>query len=119
VTNALQLDAQGESLWRNVIEAWDEETRHDRFVQYCLTTGRLAAAGSRYREYLTDHADAPAAQVARRMQQRVTFLSMQALRPSSRRLVTSHLLQSPWFVAIVLLGATLGAILGLVCGARR
>jgi hypothetical protein len=119
VTIVLDLDATGESMWRDLMGDWGDQTRHDRFVQHCLSIGRLAAAGARYREHLDNHAEEPSAPIARRMQERVVFLSLQTLRPSSRGQMTSHLMQSPWFVAIVLFGATLGAVLGLVCGARR
>ena len=103
-------------MWRETIEARGDETRHDRFVQHCFRTGRLAAAAARYAAHLAGHPDD---ETARRMQQRVVFLSTQVVVPSPQPRGKSRLLESPWFVAIVLAGAVAGAILGIVYGARR
>jgi hypothetical protein len=115
VTADADLDEQGEALWRTVTEAWDDQSAHDRFVQHCFASGRLAAAGARYRKVL----DGPTASIARRMQERVVALSMSALVPSSRHGAQLRWIQSPWFVVIILCGALLGAALGFAFGARR
>jgi hypothetical protein len=133
VTTDVDLDEQGESLWRAVTEAWDDQPRHDRFVQHCFSVGRLPAAAACYRKVLQAHADNPTvptettvpasataatAAIARRMQERVVFLSMSSLVPSSRDPNGSRLMNSPWLVAIILFGAAVGAVLGFVFGAR-
>ncbi|MES1205060.1 MAG: hypothetical protein ABUS79_03905 [Pseudomonadota bacterium] len=109
------LDDEGEAMWRELAASWAEQTRHDRFVQHCFSTGRLAAAGARYRLYGHQH---PGDETARRMQERVVFLSLQALAMSSSRRAGSPFFRSPWFLGIVLLGAAVGAALGFVYGGR-
>lgn len=116
----IDLDERGEALWREATAAWDDPTTHDRFVHHCYEVGRLAAAGGRYRAFL-DGQPPPseaAAAVARRMQQRVVFLSMQSLHKRSPRASSSNLMRSPWFLVLLLVGAALGALLGLVYGGR-
>jgi hypothetical protein len=112
-----ELDAEGEALWSAVVADWGDATAHDRFVQHCYRTARLAAAGARYRGRL---AGEPGDAMAARMQERVVFLSMQALVPTARAAAGRWaFFQSPWFLAIVLGCAALGALLGFTLGARR
>jgi hypothetical protein len=118
VTMEVDLDEQGESLWSAATRDWDDQSGHDRFVQYCFSVGRLAAAGARYRQVLDAETEGPRAAIARRMQERVVVLSMSSLVPSSRRQEGFRLMQSPWLVAIILFGAAVGAALGFVFGAR-
>ena|GEM_PF-2530576 len=104
------LDETGAALWRAVEEAWDEPARHDRFVQHAYTTGTLPAAAARYRARAQATADDA---IAPRMLARITFLAtQQALRPSAppARPVT----RSPLFLGVVVAGALLGALMGLL-----
>lgn len=39
-----------ERAWSDVLDAWDDEDAHKRFVVLADATGRLAEAGRRYRE---------------------------------------------------------------------
>lgn len=116
-----ELDSEGEAQWAAVVAAWDDSSGHDRFVQHCYRTGHLAAAGARYRARA---ATAPEDPIAPRMQERIVFLSMQALVPTGpaaagRRTAVGSFFHSPWFVAVVLGGAALGALLGFVFGGGR
>jgi hypothetical protein len=113
----VELDAAGEALWAAVLAAWTDTAAHDRFVQHCYRTARLAAASARYRGRAAAAPEEEA--IAARMQERIVFLSMQALvptRPPSKRWAV---FQSPWFVAIVLGCAAVGALLGFTLGTRR
>jgi len=111
-----ELDADGEVLWAAVMAAWDDSGAHDRFIQHCYRTERLAAAGARYRARA---AAVPEDPVAPRMRERIVFLSMQALVPARRGGASrASFFQSPWFVGLVLGGAVLGALLGFVLGGR-
>lgn len=116
MTAVLELDQEGELLWARAVEEWNEQARHDRFVQRCYATGRLAAAAARYAARLQEHPDD---ETARRMKERVVFLSVQAVVAGPARAAARRpLMQSPWFVAVVLVGAALGAALGIIYGAR-
>jgi hypothetical protein len=110
------LDAPGAALWEKTIAAWTDGGAHDRFVQYCHATGQLAAAGACYRARAATEPPDP---VAKKMQERVVFLSMQALVPTSRARSRWAFFQSPWFVLLVLVGAALGAVLGFAWGGTR
>lgn len=118
----VELDEQGKSLWQAVTEAWDDQGNHDRFVQHCFSQSRLAAAAACYRSHAAAHPgdpENPIDPIARRMQDRIVFLSMTPLVPSPGRQGGFRLLQSPWLVVIILVGAALGAFLGFVFGERR
>lgn len=43
------LEADLEEAWSRVLAAWDDPESHRRFLVLCDVTGRLAAAGRRYR----------------------------------------------------------------------
>lgn len=117
----VDLDERGEALWREVSAAWEDQGVHDRFVHHCYAVGRLPAAGARYRTMLNSEPPPSegAAAIARRMQQRVVFLSLQSLEKPSPRAGRSTFLRSPWLLVVVLLGAALGAALGFLYGGRR
>lgn len=116
MTSPVELDDAGEALWAAALANWADAGVHDRFVQHCHRTARLAAASARYRDRATT---VPGDPTAARMQERIVFLSLQALVPSRPLSGRWAVFQSPWFVAIVLGGAALGAVLGFTLGARR
>lgn len=107
-----ELDDAGAALWRAVEESWDDQGRHDRFVQHAYTTTTLPAAASRYcaRSAQQD-------EIAPKMLARITFLAtQQALRPAARP--ARPFTRSPAFLIVVLAGALLGALVGLLWKAR-
>ena len=105
-----ELDEVGAALWRTVEQGWEQPAHHDRFVQYAYTSGTLPAAAACYRRQLQARPDDP---TASKMIARITFLAtQQALRPAPapRRPVT----RSPLFLAVLVAGALLGALAGLL-----
>ena len=102
-------------MWTEVAAHWEDQVLHDRFVQRCFVADRLAAAGARYAAHLEAH---PADEIARRMRDRVVFLSMQALASSARRPVPWRFVHSPRFLLMLLVGVALGAVLGIIYGAH-
>ena len=106
----VELDQTAAALWRAVEQAWDQQAGHDRFVQHAHATGALPAAAARYRA----HAQAqPDDAIAPRMLARITFLAtQQALRPQARP--ARPFTRSPLFLGVVVAGAVLGALVGLL-----
>lgn len=39
-----------EAAWQDVLDAWDDEASHKKFLMLCSATDRLGEAGRRYRE---------------------------------------------------------------------
>jgi hypothetical protein len=117
MSGMVELDAEAAALWDKAVASWDDSGAHDRFIQHCHATAQLPAAGACYRARSV--AD-PTEPIARKMQARIVFLSMQALVPASRTGGGRWaFFRSPWFVVIVLVGAALGAVLGFVMGGQR
>ena len=114
VATPVELDEAGEAMWRALGERWDDGPAHDRFVQHCFATGRLAAAAARYRARLDR---APDDATARRMRDRVIFLATQALVPSPRP--AAGRAWTSWLPIVIVVAAALGAVLGLFVGGRR
>jgi len=115
VAGPAELDETGAALWCAAEEAWDEPARHDQFVQHAYTTSTLPAAAARYRA----HAQArPDDVTGPKMLARIAFLAtQQALRPSAPP--ARPFTRSPLFLGVVLAGALLGAIAGLLWKAGR
>jgi hypothetical protein len=101
------LDAAGEALWRQVVEAWDDRERHDRFVEHCFATMRLVVAAARYCARLVEQ---PEDATARQMSARIAMLAAQALRPTAPP--QPPLSRSPIFLITIALAAAVGAVLG-------
>lgn len=110
-----ELDETAAALWRAAEEDWDEQAPHDHFVQHAFVTSTLPAAAARYRA----HAQAqPGDAMAPKMLARIAFLAtQQALRPSAPR--ARPFTRSPLFLGVVVAGALLGAIAGLLWKAGR
>lgn len=70
------LDEQRESLWKCVVERWDEEATHATFLEYCRRTDALSDAATRYRGMSGDRDRGPEAQ---RRLQGVVVLATQAM----------------------------------------
>lgn len=105
-----QLDETAAALWRAAEEAWDDQTRHDRFVQHAYTTSSLPAAAARYRAVAQAR---PVDTTGPKMLARIAFLAaQQALRPAVRS--ARPFTRSPVFLGVVVAGALLGAVVGLL-----
>lgn len=52
-------DETVEILWKQVLEAWDEEKRHQAFLGYCHERGQLADAARCYRSLVDENDSGP------------------------------------------------------------
>ncbi|MEI9937088.1 MAG: hypothetical protein WDO69_07670 [Pseudomonadota bacterium] len=50
------VDAAFEALWKSVLDRWEDERAHGKFLEYCQTTDQLAEAAARYRGMKGDRA---------------------------------------------------------------
>lgn len=48
-----------EELWRKVLSDFDNETLHQKFIEYCTTTYQLPLAGEKYKAYREEKGDSP------------------------------------------------------------
>ena len=55
-----------DALWKKVLDAWEDEAVHGKFLQHCRDTRSLLEAAVRYRGMAGDHARGAAAE--RRLQ---------------------------------------------------
>ena len=55
-------DAALETLWKHVLDHWDDEAAHRSFLEHCRVSGRLVEAAVRYRGMKGDHARGPLAE---------------------------------------------------------
>lgn len=51
-------DAVLEALWAKVIENFDDDAAHQRFLEHCRQSGQLLEAATRYRAHKADTNDA-------------------------------------------------------------
>ena len=75
----LTADTALESLWKNVLDHWDEDKAHAAFLEHCNQTGQLAQAAARYRGMTGDRDRGPSAQ---KRLQAVAVLAMTTLEAS-------------------------------------
>jgi hypothetical protein len=66
-----------EPAWQKVLEEWDDEAAHKKFLTLCSATDRLAEAGRRYRE--VRESDPERAEMASEQIDRLLGLAMQNL----------------------------------------
>ena len=48
-----------EELWLKVLSDFDNETLHQKFIEYCATTDQLPLAGENYKAYRDEKEDSP------------------------------------------------------------
>ena len=48
-----------EELWLKVLSDFDNETLHQKFIEYCATTYQLPLAGEKYKAYREEKGDSP------------------------------------------------------------
>ena len=114
MTAPAELDEAGAALWGAVEADWPDQARHDRFVQHAHATSALPAAAGRYQARAAAQPDDA---LAPRMLARITFLAtQQALRPAARP--QRPFTRSPLFLGVVVAGALLGAVIGLLWSSR-
>jgi hypothetical protein len=93
------LDIVADGLWREVEANWDEATRHEAFVRYCLQHDLLAAAGRCYRERLDrDPGDTMAASMQAEILKRATL----TISTGQPRPLSEPVTRSKWFWTVVL-----------------
>ena len=51
-----------EALWKKVLDHWDDDAAHGKFLEYCQTSEQLAEAASRYAGMRGDRERSAAAQ---------------------------------------------------------
>jgi len=55
-------DAALETLWKHVLDHWDNEAAHGAFLEHCRASDRLVEAAVRYRGMKGDHTRGPLAE---------------------------------------------------------
>jgi len=105
------LDDQATALFDACRSAWEDDTRHDKFVKYCSVAGLLAAAAREYRAYLDQH---PGDHMATRMQQRI--VNMASLLLSTQKPAKKPVTSSRGFLIVVGLAALAGIIGAILYG---
>ena len=48
-----------EELWLKILSDFDNETLHQKFIEYCTTTHQLPLAGEKYKAYREEKGDSP------------------------------------------------------------
>ena len=48
-----------EELWLKILSDFDNETLHQKFIEYCTTTYQLPLAGEKYKTYREERGDSP------------------------------------------------------------
>jgi len=113
-----------DSLWDQVLHAWQDSAAHDRFVQACHDSARLGYAAARYRSLLDDMPEQSAAALAQLELRRaevdkrmaaITILATQAL-DASRTDVRQPL--ERW-LRLAAAGLLVGALLWVVYALTR
>ena len=95
-----------EALWKQTLDAWDEDRAHSAFLEYCRSTQRLAEAAVRYRGMTSDRERGT---VAQQKLKAVVLLAMSQLE-SSRSERRSPPRRSNYVLLAFLLAATLGLL---------
>jgi hypothetical protein len=112
-------DAVFEGLWSKVVEAFDDDERHAKFIECCSRQNRLADGARRYREHkegLGDDASDELRELVDKKLATVAMLAVQQLEASREPPPKNQILRVMTIVAaLVCLGAVLGlakALLG-------
>jgi hypothetical protein len=92
-----------EALWKKVLDHWDDDAAHGKFLEYCQTSEQLAEAASHYAGMRGDRERGAAAQ---KKLEAVSLLATSSLLASK----SDRLPRLPkWFtVAVLLLFSALG-----------
>ncbi|SRR5258706_10904790 len=86
-----------DALWNKVVDHWDDDDRHARFLQHCQATEQLAEAAARYASMRDDR---DRGQVAKKRLDAVTVLATTSLLSATS---TERVPMLPkWFTFVVL-----------------
>lgn len=95
-----------EALWKQTLDAWDEERAHGAFLEYCRSTQRLAEAAVRYRGMTSDR---ERGEVAQQKLKAVVLLAMTQLE-SSRSERKAAPRRGNYLLVAFFLAATIGLL---------
>lgn len=104
-----------EGAWRRVLDDFDDEAAHKKFLTLCASFDRLADAGKRYREIKADPDDARAAMAGKQVQ-RLLGLAMDKLEavktePGQKSSTKMALFLAAFAVSAALIGGALWSML--------
>jgi hypothetical protein len=103
------LDPTATALFAACETAWDDDTRHDKFVKYCSSAGLLATAARQYRLRLDRN---PEDAMAGKMQQRI--VTMASLLLATHQPPPQPLTRSRWFLLLVAVAAFAGVLAAIL-----
>lgn len=89
----VEKDPALEALWKQVLDAWEDDATHNAFLEYCRARDQLVEAAVRYRGMAGDHSRAV---IAEKKLKAVALLAMTKLEvsrsepPASRRHPTAY-----------------------------
>jgi hypothetical protein len=73
-------DETFETLWKNVVDRWDDDAAHQAFLQHCQGTEQLGEAAGRYAGVKRDGARGPSAKKRLEVVAMLAAASLQASR---------------------------------------
>jgi hypothetical protein len=74
-----------ETLWKNVLDRWDDDKAHAAFLEYCRLENQLAEAAARYRGMTGDRERGPSAKKRLQGVQIVALAALESTRTSAPR----------------------------------
>lgn len=98
-----------EELWLKVLNDFDNEVLHQKFIDYCTTTHQLPLAGEKYKAYREEKVDSPL--IDKYMKKIVISTQFQYLPNREERSTTKKGLSSRLFTSALLLSAGSSLIL--------
>lgn len=99
-----------ETLWKNVLDDWENEAAHGAFLEHCQATDQLLEAAVRYRGMAGDRERGPSAERHLRGVGMLAMAKLESTRTSpaeARRSAGSLLLILLFVAATIALGLTL------------
>jgi hypothetical protein len=100
-------DAALETLWKHVLEHWDDDAAHRAFLEQCRVSDRLVEAAVRYRGMRGDHLRGPVAEKKLTAIAALALTRLEAERSAPRAKPSS-------FVGYVLIALFLAGTAGLL-----
>ena len=100
-------DAALETLWKHVLDRWDDEAAHRAFLEHCRLSDRLVEAAVRYRGMKGDHTRGAAAEKKLAAIAALALTRLEAERSPGRAKQTS-------FIAYMLIALFVAGTAGLL-----